>query len=321
MRVPDEIRKCVCFVCSETDDGSVLARGTAFFLGIPRVGNEGHWVYLVTARHVLTAIKFQRPDGNFLLRLNARGGGATFVRTNVDSWHTHPDVALVDDAAVLPWAPPPDAIDYLFYPVDPVALEQQMTRMDIGVGDEVFLPGLFVHHIGRTRNIPIIRVGNIAAIPDEPVDTRIGQMPAYLIEARSIGGLSGAPVIVNASGARTIGGSLTVGSGPPFALLGLTHGHYKVDVQKLDPTSGNLDDEAINMGIAIVLPASRIFDIINSPELTKMRDKVNEQTASKTLPTMDTVDVEDSTTADLMGKLLQVPKDEADEVHRGHQEI
>lgn len=24
-------------------------------------------------------------------------------------------------------------------------------------------------------------------------------------------------------------------------------------------------------------------------------------------------------TADLMGKLLQVPKDEADEVHRGHQ--
>ncbi len=36
-------------------------------------------------------------------------------------------------------------------------------------------------------------MGNIAMMPDEPVRTSIGMMESYLIEVRSIGGLSGAP--------------------------------------------------------------------------------------------------------------------------------
>lgn len=275
-------------------DGSVVPRGTAFFLAIPRVGHEGHWIYSVTASHVLKGIKSQRADGHFLLRVNAREGGVVHIPSNVEDWHYHPDETLADDAAVMFGGPLPNEIDYLCFPVDPAAQEQNMDRMDIGVGDEVFLPGLFVSHTGKTRNIPIIRVGNIAATPDEPVNTFIGSMPAYLVEARSIGGLSGAPVFVNVAGARNIGGVLAFGAGPPIHLLGLMYGHYKVDTPELDSASGNLHDEAINMGIAIVLPASRIFDIINSPELTEMRKKAAEQPAAEFLPTMKTVDVEDS---------------------------
>jgi hypothetical protein len=72
--------------------------------------------------------------------------------------------------------------------------------MHIGIGDAVFITGLFSHHPGKARNLRVIRVGNIAAMPDEPVKTQRGEMEAYLIEARSLGGLSGSPVFVRPVG-------------------------------------------------------------------------------------------------------------------------
>jgi hypothetical protein len=50
---------------------------------------------------------------------------------------------------------------------------------------------------GRQRNIPIVRIGNVASMPHEPVATKNrGAIEAYLVEARSVGGLSGSPVLV-----------------------------------------------------------------------------------------------------------------------------
>ena len=66
------------------------------------------------------------------------------------------------------------------------------------MGDEVFVVGLFRHRHGTQRNIPIVRVGNLAALTEEKVATNdFGLVDAYLIEARSIGGLSGSPVFLN----------------------------------------------------------------------------------------------------------------------------
>ena len=79
-----------------------------------------------------------------------------------------------------------------------VATDKVINDNAIGVGDEVFLTGLFANHIGQQRNLPIIRVGNIALMPEEPVQhPSLGPIDAYLIEARSIGGLSGSPVFVH----------------------------------------------------------------------------------------------------------------------------
>jgi hypothetical protein len=120
---------------------------------------------------------------------------------------------------------------------------------------------------------------------------------------------------VNTGVGRQTGQGLIVAPAS-FHLLGLMHGHYKVDVKKLD--AEELKDEAINMGIAIVLPAERIFDILNGPELTAIREQADQRAQQEHLPTMDAAEVVTYPTADLMGKLLQVPKDEADEVHRSH---
>lgn len=270
MRVPDEIRKCVCFVCAADSDGNMIPQGTAFFIGLPRSGVDGFWVYLVTAKHVLYGIQSTRPDGQFSLRVNRVSGDAGFAPTRVDDWFTHPDPTLIDDVAVLPWAPDPQEVDYKFFPVEQVAAEEAMTALDIGVGDEVCLPGLFVHHVGQDRNVPIVRVGNIAAMTEQAVRTKIGTLEAYLVEARSIGGLSGSPVFVNAGPARTTPtGNFTL-SPPSFHLLGLMHGHFEVPVKQVVPELA-WTSEAINMGIAIVPPASRIFDVLNGPTLSERR--------------------------------------------------
>jgi hypothetical protein len=97
------------------------------------------------------------------------------------------------------------------------------------------------------------------------------------------------------------------------------HGHYKVDVSKLDEsTADGLSDEAINMGIAIVLPVTRILDIINTPELIAMRAKADAEAQDEMVPAMDSTDVssadgEFERFEDLTRKLAQVPKAEVDE--------
>jgi hypothetical protein len=47
----------------------------------------------------------------------------------------------------------------------------------IGVGDEFILAGLYKRRYGKSRTIPIIRVGNTAGIPEE-ADTNRGQWKA-----------------------------------------------------------------------------------------------------------------------------------------------
>src|SRR5262249_32247530 len=70
----------------------------------------------------------------------------------------------------------------------------------VEVGDNIFSPGLFVQSAGKKKNLPILRVGNIARMPgDEMIvlETRSRgdvSLRAYLVETHSWGGFSGAPV-------------------------------------------------------------------------------------------------------------------------------
>ena len=63
-----------------------------------------------------------------------------------------------------------------------------IAKEGIGPGEDVFVVGLFRRHTGRAQNIPIIRVGNLVAMPEEPVQTATGLQEAYLVELHSIGG-------------------------------------------------------------------------------------------------------------------------------------
>lgn len=112
------------------------------------------------------------------------------------------------------------SMDHIAWPTETIVgkgnLDNDSDR-NLELGDEVFFSGLFYPHSGTRRNIPIVRIGNVAALLEEPVLNRNGvPMDLYLMESRSIGGLSGSPVFVDLAALKRshqpTGGLMAMGS-------------------------------------------------------------------------------------------------------------
>jgi hypothetical protein len=317
MQVPDQMRKAVVFLYG-TRKGERVPFGTAFFAAYPLPENLGNPGLLITANHVIAALKTETDDRKVLIRINTREGPATWIKCDVDEWE-HPDTRV--DFAYMPWSYDEtlnaDMIGWLLGAgtlTDAVIREQE-----VGLGDEVFMIGLFRNHLGRDRNEPILRVGNIAALPADPIKTRLGDMRAVLVEARSIGGLSGSPVFVHMGFSRwregrVMGWTPSDGASTgPFAFLGLMHGHWDA----LDTETDRVGDgEKVNMGIGIVVPAEQIMEALRPTMEAVVRFREDEQEKNK--PALDTVHEREPETEydrfeDLARKLLHTPKPKADE--------
>jgi hypothetical protein len=131
----------------------------------------------------------------------------------------------------------------------------------VATGDAVFITGLFRHHQGARRNIPIARHGNLACLNEESVSTQFGQMDAFLIEVRSIGGLSGSPVFLNLGPAKTEEGK----DYEEIHLLGLVHGHFDLNSGTIDSIVEYLAPGKSRVhvtGIAIVVSHPKIAEVL-----------------------------------------------------------
>ena len=297
MVIPDEVRKCVVFVGRETKHGP-LCIGTGFMLG--RTLSSGvSVVYCVTARHILDHIK-ERSGYKVHLRLNFVNAGAKWIETPLQDWIFHPQYDNVD-VALCPF-PLGEEHDHLVCSLSRVLDEDRLKRDSLGIGDEVFLVGLFSQHIGSERNIPIVRVGNIAAMPEEYVATKWGAMEAYLIEARSIGGLSGSPVFANMGQVRIIQGSLRVAKTPAYYLVGLIHGHWDAPDSILATSSEDNrgSGEQVNMGIAIVVPIQKVIETLNQKAILDLeREAIEKKPDQSSAGTDDRFKSSTLTTSDL----------------------
>jgi hypothetical protein len=268
MRVPDEVRECVGFVGCDAGSGRRLA-GT-FFLVSMKLSENHVVVYAVTAAHVIDGVAAATADGKVHLRVNADPAGTQWVATDLTEWKRHPSDPWTVDVAVLEFHRPSDPPAVRFVPIDGAATSEIIASRDIGVGDEVFLPGLFVNHFGRDRNIPVVRTGTIAAMPTEPTQTQRGAFLAYLVEARSIGGLSGSPVFVHLP---RLGLDISGDRRGDLYLLGLMHGHWDIDLPATDASHPDgLEVEVVNMGIGIVVPVSRIRETLDDADLAASRE-------------------------------------------------
>lgn len=292
MRVPDQIRKCAVFVACRDKNGNVVPRGTAFQVLLPLAGDY-NFGYLVTAKHVIKKVQATSADDKVLLRVNTPEGGNTYVETDVSEWRFHPDDESVD-VAILPLRLANQGLETLGIPVEGMAVTPEIIEAyDIGAGDEVFITGLFANHYGEHRNLPIVRTGNIALMSDEKVygGEMFGWMDAHLIESRSMGGLSGSPVFVFMGVSRLNEKTkrLATYRGNLFYWLGLIHGHFDTAVDD-DNEDRAFDNERINKGIAIVVPASKILEVINQKEFAEIREKTVADILKRNAPTMDVAD-------------------------------
>ena len=281
MRVPEEVRQCVVYLGLPGADTSgrqtMIPRGTAFFVSVPsEVHNDIVFIYVVTAKHVAKRLEGRE----FLVRANTAAGGSVFVPSGkqVVWWYHHTDESV--DVAALAWAPPKE-IEHKHIPTSMFLTDEVIRDKKIGTGDEVFITGLFVHLAGSERNLPIVRMGNIAMMPGEPVPTSMGNIEAHLIEARSIGGLSGSPAFVRETIPSGIG---------PFYLLGLMHGHWDIPPERMhDEATADAEETVgrVNMGIAIVVPAKKILEVLNQPRLVEGRRQEDERIRRERQPTLD----------------------------------
>lgn len=281
MRIPDEVRKCVVYLGAEYGNGTppqnINYRGTGFFVAVAaKKVPEASFMFLVTAKHVADALEGKK----VWVRVNRKNGTSMNLKIIENTkWFFHPTDKAAD-VALLPISLDMQVFDFAVLPAAMLLTEKMRLEKGIGIGDSVFITGLFVHHVGFSKNIPILRTGNIAMIPDERIPIRnFGDMEAYLIEARSIGGLSGSPVFTLARSPEQI----------TVLLMGLMHGHWAVDSESVvDKISQDAGIRAgVNVGIAIVTPASKITDIINGEELGKLLDEYEAREVAKNSPIPD----------------------------------
>jgi hypothetical protein len=275
MQISEGIRKSVGYLWYDSATGPKWA-GTAFLLGYPWAGLElpNAHIYVVTAHHLLAKIQMDATNDRVYVRLNAKAGGTINMILEQRHWHRHPTDTTVDVAAAH-CSIPDVLVDYDSIPYNIMSTAQSVHTLGITLGDEVFLPGLFAQHIGVGANIPVIRVGNIAALREEPVHTTspYGTMDAYLIDTRSTGGLSGSPVFVHLGWTRWTQGGIHLATSPtPFTLLGLVHGHC---VDHDESGAGS------NAGIAIVVPSEKILEVLEQDELREKRDEYEEAYAKR----------------------------------------
>ena len=267
MLVPDAVRKCVLFLGYEMADGQIFLAGSAFYLAWDsREDGTTAACFIVTAKHVLDGISKRGLD-KVCIRFNTKAGGAEWVKSELDRWHFHPSDATAD-VAILPIGVHDD-FDHIVIHPEMCVTPELMLANEVGLGDEVFIAGLFRHHYGSKRNIPIVRVGNLAAMSEEQVETSLGPIDAYLIEARSVGGLSGSPVFLNLGLSRVVGGRMMMrAKNPLVCLLGLVHGHYDVPAALMDQApvdAANFNEtERVNTGIAIVVPMHKIAEVVRA---------------------------------------------------------
>ncbi len=270
MRVYDELLKSVIFIGVESPNGAFTPLGTGFLCGIDVEGEETRIPFLVTAAHVVKQIAGDKIS----IRLNRRNGGAEILRVSKEGLVQHGD--LKNDIALLPVANLFEIYDVLMWRLDRKREEKVRETWNPSVGDEVTTIGLYTSHYGLARNIPVVRIGHIAMMPGEPVRTDAGYVEAYLIETKSIAGLSGSPVHLQIPRVRINpdNGHLQILNEEVSILLGVMIGYHVVESAEDQIAVPQFQDSNFkqtggitaenNTGFAVVIPITRVQEIMES---------------------------------------------------------
>jgi hypothetical protein len=202
--------------------------------------------YAVTNDHALRKKGAGAYYPNPAIRFNVAGKAETF-QTNRNRWicNDHRDIA------VLPLFYEEVHSDVEFLESYNFAGETSVSNEAVerggwlcyGLGDEVFMVGRLLDRDGKEVNYPSIRTGIISMAPCPATEDE------FLIECRSIGGYSGAPVFACATSATPPSNYRTRSL---IKLIGINRGNARA--HKIG-----------NTGMTFVVPSWYILELLNSP--------------------------------------------------------
>jgi len=296
MRIQDDIIDCVVFLATQEpgeDASERKCRGTAFFVSVGEKANakDINYFYLVTAKHCIA--RAVQEQSELYVRINLREGGCEYIRISGE-WLVHEDPSV--DIAVLPFGLG-RRYDYKVLPLSMIGKPSDLEWHKIGIGEDIVIAGLFTRRTGKEQNLPVVRFGNISAMPSELLpDPESGlDFQAYLVEARSFGGLSGSPVFAWLGPGRYLKPQVPWWSkmlvDPEYTggmmLIGIVRGHWPH--KESIPFASAFRDEMdkINWGIATVTPATHLHDILFSEEAVKDREEKEKKRKYADAPVSD----------------------------------
>lgn len=282
-RIRDEYLDCVIYLYPsdvDAEDGTKWG-GSGFLIGVPSRGlRQNFWfLYAVTNKHVIR--------NSTILRMNTCKGEKAILPTQRDTWYTHPEG---DDLAVCLISFDPRDYKFKYVPRDSFISKETVALLNIGPGDDVFMVGRFINRDGRQQNLPTARFGSIGQMPWEKIKQDDGfEQESFLVEIRSIGGYSGSPVFafIPAGSERPVEGwekpqNILRSHGP--WLLGVDWGHIndwspvcRDNGEPVNPGKPSEMQVRLNTGMAAVVPAWRLADMLDKGPLAAHRAEIERQ--------------------------------------------
>jgi hypothetical protein len=288
MRFNREARKCVVFLGwpdHEAGPSAINCAGTGFLLLY-----QGGF-YLVTARHVAEVLG----DVGFCVRVNQKDGSSKLLHAERVPWAYHPDSSV--DVAISGFGiSAQQGFDFLYLDGEILLLKQEQENTDwVEVGDVCYTAGLWRLLEGKEKNLPIIHTGHIARLAgEERIPVKAPNRPdgremvdGYLVEAQTLSGLSGSPVFIRPSLNLELDANDMTNPGKQerlklvayrenVKLLGLWQAAW--DLPSGEVLSGERGKQVVvPVGMGIVVPASRIVEVLELPVLKEPRNAAKKQ--------------------------------------------
>lgn len=267
--------------------------GTGFIVGHQETPSGPMFYYAVSNWHVAC-------DGGYsVIRLNRKDGGVDIIDLDPSEWEFVPggvDVAVVEIKL--------DGRVHLAHSISTPLFASG--NSSIGVGEDVFMLGLFADHSGIATNVPAARFGNISMLPSRraPIQQPTGYNgECYVIDLHSRSGFSGSPVFAF----RTLGSDLTAinpgevemdnwagrvtfklkDNSIMFKFLGIHFGQFpeRWEIQKGTSVAEAKRKHLITdgayveglSGMTCVIPSWRVLEVLNMPRLVERRARVIER--------------------------------------------
>jgi hypothetical protein len=275
--IDPNVLDCVFYVYPSQDAASAgKAGGTGFLVGVGlEVNNHMSQLYAVTNRHVIS-----HSSEEVVLRVNQKSGKPDPISTRREDWEPHPaqqDISVYP--IVLSRSHRYNFVSSRIFFLTPEIVEEHR----IGPGDDVFMAGRFIGQDGKEGNLPTARFGNIGRMNSEPIANKeFGPQDSFLVEMRSISGFSGSPVFVSINPTLARPPSFITPANHTYNqarhgpwLLGIDWSHipnFKPVLESDRKTpSKSAQYVEINSGMAGVIPAWRIQEVLDLPRFVMQR--------------------------------------------------
>lgn len=247
--------------------------GSGFLISMPSKRFDATFQYAVTNRHVVES-------GNTVIRLNTQSGDMDVLDFDERNWIFHPEG---DDLAIASFP----SLDRKLFKYQSIGIEDFLTmeissKYNVGAGDDTLVIGRFINQEGKQKNTPTVRFGNLSQTTTAKINLSrgFGYFPqeSFLVEARSISGYSGSPVILDvAQHDRRL-------RADQYYLLGVQWGYINDWTSLCDQTGTPINtghQVKLNTGMMGVIPAWKIQTLLDLPEIQARRLSSEENFAKR----------------------------------------